>query len=293
MIAGFKKAATTSIYDYLGQHPQIYMSPIKETRYFLYDPNDPAEAASNLKQRPIRTLAEYKAQFAGAAGADAIGEATPSYVQSVQAAQRIQQLIPHAKLIFSMRNPIEQAYSGYWMRVRGGYEARSVEQAFREDLPKLRANSYYNLLKEWYALFDRDQIQVLLYENFKKTPVQEMQKLYQFLEVDATFAPNTTVKHNAGGVAKSGWRQTVVVWVRKYRYLRFHVPRGWRSQFSKFANENLAPPPAIQAEMKHLLQNLYSEDIQQLEDLVQQDCSSWGLQSEEKQLAYMNAFYNI
>ncbi|MEQ9368153.1 MAG: hypothetical protein RIG63_03850 [Coleofasciculus chthonoplastes F3-SA18-01] len=90
LVIGAAKAGTTTVYQYLKQHPQIYMSPRKEPHFFL---------KNGTKDYPIPTLEDYKALFQGTSDEIAIGEASTSYLTHPQAAERIQYHIPNAKLI--------------------------------------------------------------------------------------------------------------------------------------------------------------------------------------------------
>jgi hypothetical protein len=120
IIAGALKAGTTSLHEYLGQHPQIYKSPIKETRYFTYDPENPDHVSKGYRVFPVQTMGEYLAQFAGVKDEVAIGEATPNYLISPHAPVRIKEIIPNVRLIFSLRNPVQRLYSLYVMGITSG-----------------------------------------------------------------------------------------------------------------------------------------------------------------------------
>jgi hypothetical protein len=277
IIAGAKKAATSSIYDYMKQHPQVYMPRIKELKYFAFEPDNPEHVQAPHQKFPIRTIEEYVQQFAEVNEEIAIGEASPIYINSVAAMHHIRQTIPDVNLIFSLRNPIDRAYSAYWMRVRGGYESRPIQQAFQEDLEHLRKVSYYNMLRQWYNCFDAYQIKVVLFEDFRKDSVKVMQELYGFVGGDITFVPNTSVQHNAGGMPKSQARQGIVNYLRKYRRLRFYLPKTVRSIFANFAKANLTAPPPIPTDVQEMLAELYCEEIDQLSNLIQKDLSVWGL----------------
>jgi hypothetical protein len=277
IVAGAKKAATTSLYEYLNQHPQIYMSPIKETKFFAYEAHNPEHRNADRRKFPIRTVREYTDLFADAGAAVAIGEASPIYISSQHAVTQIAQQLPKVKLIFSLRNPVERAYSAYIMRVRGGYEPRSVEDAFQEDLDVLKDKTYYKQLLPWYAQFDRAQIKIVLFDDIKKNAVGVTQTLYDFLGVDATFTPDVSQQHMIGGLPKSQFRQKVINYLRRYRFLRFYLPKSMRGQFTEFARANLTKAPALPVEIQRLLANLYQEDLALLEQLIERDLSVWGL----------------
>ena len=112
IIIGAAKAGTTALYWYLAEHPDVFMSPVKETFYFAYG----VDAAGKLlygdpavHRFPVKTLSAYEALFARANGALAIGEASPIYLECPQAAERIRAVIPDARLICSLRHPVDRA----------------------------------------------------------------------------------------------------------------------------------------------------------------------------------------
>ena len=99
------------------------MSPIKETNFFAYEPEvNPAARASRYQRVPnsfpVKTLADYEAQFRDAGTAKAVGEASTLYLVTPNAAENIRSLLPNAKIIVSIRNPVERAFSNYQLRSR-------------------------------------------------------------------------------------------------------------------------------------------------------------------------------
>jgi hypothetical protein len=259
------------------QHPEIYLSPIKETKFFAFEPDNPEHVYADHMKFPVRTLKEYTKLFANVTTEKAIGEVSPLYLNSRTAAQQIYQLIPQVNLIFSLRNPVTRAYSAYWMRVRSGEEHRPPAQAFREDRERLRVASYYNTLQLWYELFAERQLKIILYEDFTRDMVGVMQELYRFLAVDHQFTPNVSVHYNVGGVPRSQSKQKLINYLRGLKHLRFSIPRGLRTSFTQAARANLAPAPAMPSDVQALLVDLYREDIAKLQNLIHKDLSIWGL----------------
>jgi hypothetical protein len=117
LLIGSQSAGTTSVYNYLKQHPEVYVSPIKETNFFVHDGQNP-DCVPHLSPG-VTSLAAYRALFQGAFDRKAVGEASPLYLVDPRAAERIRHHIPKAKLIAILRDPAERAHTAYWMRVRG------------------------------------------------------------------------------------------------------------------------------------------------------------------------------
>src|SRR3954452_25059385 len=100
LIIGAAKAGTTSLYEYLKQHPDVYMSPLKEPGYYWSE-------APALEDAPIRTRADYERLFDGVTTEKALGEAAPRYRKSAPPAEGIAHALPPARLIVSLPNPAD------------------------------------------------------------------------------------------------------------------------------------------------------------------------------------------
>lgn len=280
IIAGVKKAGTTSFYNYLDQHPQIFMSPIKEPKFFAYDPADPACINADHNRFPIRTMAEYEALYDDAGDAVAVGEASPLYIDSTYALEQIAQQLPDVRLIFSLRQPIERAYSLYLMGIRDGVEERTFYEAVKNDMARWEGFKYYTALKPWFDRFGADRIHVILFEDLTKNPVGVTQDLYRFLGVDPTFVPDTSQKHNVGGVPKNQALQRAVTIIRRSRLRKLmvdYVPTQWRTAYTNMHKGNLEKAPPMPADAAALLTDLYRQDVADLQDLLQRDLAIWSM----------------
>ncbi|MGL6339568.1 MAG: sulfotransferase family protein, partial [Waterburya sp.] len=125
LIIGAAKAGTTALHEYLQQHPQIYLTPTKETNFFAFEGeiiNFQGTGDEALKDFSITDLNTYQAEFEQVTQELAIGEACPSYLYYPQAATRIKQYIPDARLIVILRNPVERAYANFLHIVRDDRE---------------------------------------------------------------------------------------------------------------------------------------------------------------------------
>ena len=202
IIFGTRKAGTTSLYHYLWQHPEIYMSTLKGSRFFLYDPAEP-ERGKNL---PIRTLEAYAKLFAGAdkKRAKAIGEASPTYINSSMAARRIKATLPNVRLIASLRNPVDRTYSRYQVEMRYRRDADRIPLSV-DNIPRWAdAGLYFKYLKHYFDIFDPSQIKIIIFEEWKTDPLAMLKDVYRFLEVDENFVPNLKTTYN---LARPGGRR--------------------------------------------------------------------------------------
>lgn len=154
-VLGPPKTASTSLHYYLGQHPEIFMSPKKETRFFDLD--------------YAKGISFYQKYFEEVSGQHCIGEATPTYAFLPFVAERIYKFNPSAKLIFTFRNPVERAYSGWLMRSAKGNEKLSFRDAMADNLQQRSRIDFYGeditdaWLKDQRGLGKRNEITLRTY----------------------------------------------------------------------------------------------------------------------------------
>ncbi len=281
IVGGALKGGSTTLYHYLKQHPQIFMAERKELRYFAYDVNDPW-CLENGSAFPIKTLDEYKAAFAPVTDEVAFGEASPNYLASQFAPQKIHETIPEVKLLFSLRDPVKSAYSSYMMDVRANREQRPVEEAFGFDERRVERYCYFNYLKNWYDVFKPEQIKVILFEDLIKRVEPTVHSIYSFVGVDTDFVPDLSqVDQNKGGVPKSALSAMMYRTIRTVRssgvvkILRPFMPNSARKAYRNARDSNLTKAPELPQEIAQRLRDFYRDDILQLEKLTGLNCAHW------------------
>jgi hypothetical protein len=278
LVIGAGKAGTTSLYEYLGEHPQIFVSAIKETNFFAWHAKHPGARAWGGNPRralPIRDLAAYTALFDDVGDETAIGEVSPLYLESLTAPASIRETLPDVKLIASLRQPVDRAYSGYAMEVRPDEVRPTLREAMRPESDLIQGGFYHALLQRYTALFPESQMLVILFEDLISQPLPTMSRIYRFLGVDPEFAPAVGVRHNPGGVPKNRLFDALLTARGLRPLLEPVVPNFLRRAAMKLRSRNIekAPPlsPALHAE----LTELFREDILALQDFLGRDLSSW------------------
>ena len=288
-IVGAQKAGTTSLYFYLKEVPQVYMSSLKEPFYFA--PHAVHNSASDI----IRDKKEYLRLFEKANGYTAIGEATPIYLWDPDAPKLIHQTLPHARIIMILRDPIERAYSNYLMRVRySGVQSSFYDELMRDyrSQDKLYGKSqlyvefgmYYEQVKRYFDIFGREQVKVIIFEEFVKRPEQTVNEVLGFLGVKYTVT-EIREQHNPYSVPRtplSRWIFAVFRWLRA-RNIRFYkllmllpdsvleslpLPSGKSSGFAARILFKRIEKPKIEPEAFKFLQELYHDDVLRLESLL-------------------------
>jgi Sulfotransferase family len=298
-IVGAQKAGTTSLYHYLNQHPQVYMSPIKEPFFFDHEMDSKGEVVrcefGGHRQPPRFTnIEEYSALFEGVRGEKAIGEATPLYIYAPGTAERIERYVPGAKSIALLRNPADRAYSAFLYAVRIGVEPLTdFAQALREEPLRMRngwhyvfhyrsRGLYYQQLKRYYEVFGRERIGVWLYEDMMEDPASVAQSVFRFLEVDDTFASDTSSRHNPAGVPASvSARAAIRVTDKAVGVLRKvlaptsgMLPLAFKMR-RLVQSRVLTEPPPIDPALREGLVEGYKQDILRVQELIGQDLSTW------------------
>jgi hypothetical protein len=290
LIIGAAKSGTTSIYQYLGQHPSIYLSPIKETNFFAtnFVDGEPKleELNFTLEQArksdfPITNLEAYQKLFDEVSPKQtAVGEVSPLYMNSFISAKKIKSHLPDAKLIVILRNPIDRAYSGYQMQLRQTDEGRSFVSNLDLDEIYIRTGFYYDQLKRFFDTFDRNQIKVLLFEDFKQNTLKYIQEIFEFIEVDNTFIPDMSMKFNQGGIPKNKSLYNFLLYseismtIRKG--IKLFMPLEIRRRLgTKLNNSLLSKPQPLTPEVRETLKTIYQEDILKLEKLINKELQQW------------------
>ncbi len=283
-IVGAPKAGTTSLYAYLEDHPDVYMSPIKETNYFTYQAIK--EQGLYYKEEHISTLAQYQNQFQEHTTEQVIGEASVSYLFYPGTAKKLHDFNPNAKIVMVLRQSIDRGFSHYLMDSRLGF----VDRLSFEDIIFQKSNHpqqdlyyqqfielglYYEQVKQYYDYFDPNQIKVFLFEDLKADVAAIMQELYDFLEIDASFQTALETTHNPFLAP----RNAVVGDLYKQKWIRNTVttllPAGVTTYVkSKFFDKS--KKPILLPQSRSYLNQLYQEDWQRLAKLINRNLDHWN-----------------
>jgi len=253
LVIGAAKSGTPSIYHYLGQHPQIYMSPIKEPGFFAHEGQSldfRGPGLSIIKENKFTDIKKYANLFEQSGDQKVLGECSWVYLYYPFSHKNIKKYIPAVKLIAILRNPIERAFSHFVMLKNAGREPiATFEEALAAEPERIQDNwypdwhyiqlgFYYSQLIKYYNEFDNNQIKVYLFEDFKANPQAVLKEIFNFLQV-SHFVPDVSTKYMTSN------------------------PQMNRVRYS------------YSGDTKKQLIELYKEDILKLQDLINQDLSSW------------------
>ena len=282
IVIGAAKAGTTALYWYLAEHPDVFMSRVKETNFFAYN----VDASGRLlygdpevHRFPVKTLDEYEALFRHPGGATAVGEASPLYLESPQAAARIRALVPNASLICSLRQPVDRAYSDYLMYLRRrGREfdpARELTPAAawaQPDSRWMQVGRYHDQLRRYFDLFPRERLHVLLFDDIRRSATEATQAVYRFLGVDPSFVPDFDTPHAPGGVPAVPLLEGLF---SKAAALRSWVPTPAANWVRRMRARTLRKAPALPGTLRAELTAHFRDDVGRTSELIGRDLEHW------------------
>ena len=272
------KCGTTSLAQYLGAHPDAYMVPKKELYFF---------ERSDFWARGIDW---YREQFAGAGDEQAVGEASPSYLYYRRSVERMATVMPDARLIVLLRDPIERAYSHYlhW-RFDMVQERRSFAQAVDDeiaagarepldygpgeiDFDYLARGLYLPQLEHVCEHYPRDLVHVELMDDLKRDPQELFARVCRFLEIDASVVPeNVGEVANPHHIFRPVWLWRLSVQRDLWRF----VPKRYRMPLVHRMGKKVTPEP-IAPEVRERLNDYYAEHNAALAEWLGRDLSAWG-----------------
>lgn len=290
LIVGAAKSGTSSLDRYLGQHPDVYIPPKKEAHLFSI-PDFPAKfegpGDEGMNMYTIRDRMAYQQLFDDVRNESAVGESSVFYLYYPGTAERIHGEIPGTKIIILLRNPVDRAFSAYMHLIRDARETLSFEESLALE-EKRKAMHYEPMwlyrelglysqqVKRFLEIFGPKQVKILLFEEFVRNPEAVVRGVLQFLNVDPDVPVDTSLRINESGLPKSKW---LYDFISKPNGLKEMIkplfPDPVRERLGlrakSMALEKVSMLPETRAELKEY----FSQDILQLESLINQDLSIW------------------
>jgi hypothetical protein len=268
IVVGAMRAGSTALSRLLRRHPQCFMGT-HELYFFSRD--------WNWK----RGIDWYAQHFTDWNGEPIVGEKTVSYsyrpalVPSVP--ERIASVLPSVKLIWTLRDPIDRAYSQYWHAMRYGQEHLDFEAALearrRPDWRAYRDRGIYvEQIQRYLDFFPREQMRFVRFDDLLASPERTLRPLFDFLGVDANAAIDVQLdveERNRGGPPRNAFLGRLLarapLWVREHWFRRlFHLNRSTKQ----------CPP--MKEETRDALAEFYRPYNEELRSLIQMDTSTWG-----------------
>ena len=299
LIVGAQKAGTTALYQYLKQHPDVFMSPVKEPHFFAFEgrelPFRGPRDRETLGHMVVNDEGAYRDLFAGAKGEAARGEASAMYLYVEEAVGGILRHAPDAKIVAVLRNPADRAYSSFLHMIRDGREPiPDFGRALAAEEERIRGNwspiwhyrrmgFYHEQVSHYYEAFGPEGMRVYLYEDLEGDPEGVLWDIHTFIGVDPSFVPDVSARYNVSGVPKSERLHALHRFLLRPNpvkaALKPFFPKGLRRRMvegslSTLRSRNLVKPPFPKETRRDLVEG-YRADIQKLESLLGRDLSGW------------------
>jgi hypothetical protein len=283
MIIGAQKAGTTSLKNYLGQHPSLETHPHKEFAYF-FDTSQYKNNFEKAKKKYFRNNSSDSKLVAKNAGL---------YVNE-SGIMRLKEHNPDCKLIFVLRNPVERTYSAFLMEKNYG----AIDSPFESLEPVLKKQDitdwryefligmglYHDHLQKVFKHFQPEQVKLIRYEDFEMNGQKICTDIYNWLEVDPSFVTDTSVRFNETTVTRSFTYGKFIA-----RMLRNHNPvkKAIRKilpgkidykvgELLRNINHRSKTYDPISEEMAELLRNFFAPHNDKLSQLTGMDFSDWN-----------------
>ncbi len=294
IIIGAAKSGTTTLYQYLCRHPQIYMSTPKEPDFFSLDSNY------------TKGIEWYESLFDEAKPHQICGEASTTYSRWHQhplAVERIANHLPHVKLIYIMRHPVDRAYSFYVHRLGGSQlnpelasarneliTAETFEEAIIQQSEFIDSSYYWEQIEKYLPFFPPESFLFLLMEDLINEPTNVLIKICQFLGVDdnVDLMPKGAIIANQAGDKSKKFHQRQLrqsiksIPLVKYATKLFpkHFKKSIYEILGQLRNNNektkLYVPPKMLPETRQSLIDKFREPNQKLAQFLNRDLSHWN-----------------
>ena len=293
-VAGAPKAGTTALHAALAQHPELYLSPVKEPKFFLTDGPPPAQGGpgdAKTYGEHVWRRGDYEELFAVAPARTLRGESTPFYLYSHEAQRRIRALVPQARLIVVLRDPIERAHSNWTHLWSAGLdpiddfvracaaEDQRVAAGWADFWHYKRLGLYGQQVEHLFSVFPREQVLVFRYRDLVEDPPATLDRICGFLGVspgvidhvpreNVTAHPELTRRHRAMSLIM---RTGSAVTARLPR----HPGKVMLDRLESTLQEGAAPRRPLTWQERQELIPYFEADISLLGDVTGVDYSSW------------------
>jgi hypothetical protein len=294
LVAGVPKAGTAPLHAALSAHPGLYLSPVKEPKFFLTDGPPPARGGPGdalTYREHVWERARYEALFDAAPPGTLRGEATPLYLYDAAAMGRIRRLIPGARLIVVVRDPVERAHSNWTHLWSAGLEpVGDFLRACDEEPGRIaagwasfwhytRLGCYGEQLERAFGLFPREQILVLRYRLMIDEPAATLDRICDFLGVPAgvlteiprenvTAHPEHTLAHRAVAL---GMRASDAVG----RIMPGTAATAATHRLERYLQRGRRERQPLSWDQRQALLPRFEEDIRLLGALLGEDFTDW------------------
>ncbi len=279
-IVGTPKAGTSSLYEYLKQIPGIYMSPNKEPNYFSIT----LVSANGRDYKPIRDKKEYLSLFSKVKNEKIIGEATQSYLLDPEAPKLIHEVSPNARILISLRDPVERIFSLCLMLIRQGRLKISfhdaIHQALNQDIISdgiikklirdhaLGGGKYTESVKRYQDIFGIDQVKIIFFEEWTKEPKKTVEEILNFLGLNYNIDDFHSEVYNPFGISRGAVATSILANQKITTFANKILPLSTKNFLKEKFLIKKVPKPKMDEKDQELLVNFYRDDVEKLQNLL-------------------------
>ena len=286
LVIGAGKSGTTSLHEYLRQHPKISLPRQKETHFFICDKASipsPENYKGRVLEDTIDTLDEYLNDFEVKPNVEFYGEVCPTYLFYPNAPMNIYKYVPYVKIICILRNPVDRFYSNvnYWYRGNDSFDFDKIVSSVITKTADQHINRfleigyYFKLLTRYYEIFPSENIKILLFEDLEKKPMKLMNEIMLFIGLPE-YPFYLGEKFNTSGKMSFKIIYNLIRSLRIAKFFRRFLPartyQKVRDYSERFFIKRVDPISPLN---RKALQEIYREDIVNLQSLIQRDLSNW------------------
>lgn len=272
------------MHAYLGQHPQVYMSPRKEPLFFAQDLRD-------LPGVRISDPLEYLDLFAGATDQRRVGEASPYYLYSAHASAAIRRQCPDARIIIMLRNPADMMYSMYWAWSYAGFEdsptfAGAIDRAPGQTAarPSRFVLGYRYLVRyaehveRYLGAFGGSRVHVVIFDDLARDPAGVFREICRFLDVSTEYQMTFALDAFHRAASRRPLSRRVARFVTSHGeglegVVGRRLAARLRDSLRRWAT---VPPPPLRLELRRQLQLECEPEVRRLSQLIDRDLSLWS-----------------
>lgn len=295
LIIGAPKSGTTALHAALATHPALYMSEVKEPKFFLTDGPPPTRVGGpgdiQTWREHVWRRSDYEALFAPATAGQLRAESTPFYLYDTAAQRRIRELIPDAKMIAMLRDPVERAHSNWTHLWSAGLdpvgdfvracadEDRRVAAGWAQFWHYTRLGRYGEQLEHLYQVVPQEQVLVLRYRQLVDAPVQTLDEICRFLGVPEGVVTEVPRENVTAHPDESPGHRAVSSVIRAAAAASRHLPgtTGTRltSPLERMLQRGARPRQPLTWEQRQAVLPYFESDIRLLEKVTESDFSDW------------------
>jgi hypothetical protein len=270
LIIGAMRAGTTTLYNHLRAHPDVFMPDLKEPNYF--------------GRHWDRGIEWYEGLFAPAGSALARGEASAGYTHAAkdpEAAARIASTIPDARFIYLLRHPIERLVSQFHYVTMNGQGGGDIDRAVLRD-PFLTRSMYAFQIEKYLEHFDRDRLLVLTTDELRERPDETLARAFAFIDVDASWKPLQVgvALHRREDVRRHRRAAAVLRRSSLHRIWASVLPESARMKIRWLTTRKHLTDPralAIKPDTREIALERLRPDLLRLREILGADFHCWGL----------------